>query len=223
MNSSKGSGHLKGEEGSFTIEASLVFPVILLSLCVLMFFCVLLYQKSALLQYASAASERASYSWDNSHKDAKTGSYPEGETDPLYWRFADDHMIGTLFGSASGGQITTMELPGGAESEELPMKKLSQSGAALPVLYSGQMEYANQMLDRQVWTKLNQNVRLPMLDFLFSGDPRIQHSGKSTVVEPDEFIRNVELMRYYGARFSGMGTPGDPSEIAQVLQKFAGM
>ncbi|WDH83885.1 TadE family protein [Paenibacillus urinalis] len=223
MNSSKGSSHLKGEEGSFTIEASLVFPVILLSLCVLMFFCVLLYQKSALLQYASAASERASYSWDNSHKDAKTGSYPEGETDPLYWCFADDHMIGALFGSVSGGQITTIELPGGAASDDLPMKKLSQSGAGLPVLYRGQMEYANQMLDRQVWTKLNQNMRLPMLDFLFSGDPRIQHSGKSTVVEPDEFIRNVELMRYYGARFSRMGTPGNPSEFAQILQKFAGM
>lgn len=205
------------------MEASLVFPVILLTLCVLMFFCVLLYQKSALLQYASASAERASYSWDNSNKDAKTASFSEGEFDPLYWRFADDHMVGALFGSLGEGQVTTIPVPGGGTEDDLASKKLSQSSSALPGLYSGEMEFENQMLNRQVRARLDQNVTLPMLNFLLPADKRIYHSSKSTVVEPDEFIRNVELMRYYGARFSGMGTPGNPTEFAQILQKFAGM
>ncbi|MEY8744262.1 TadE family protein [Bacillales bacterium AN1005] len=57
MNSSQDNRRNK-EEGSFTIEASLVFPVVLFTLVILLFFSMYMYQKTFLNQHAYAASER---------------------------------------------------------------------------------------------------------------------------------------------------------------------
>ncbi|MGP3787060.1 TadE/TadG family type IV pilus assembly protein [Paenibacillus sp. 1A_MP2] len=91
---------MKKEEGSFTIEASLVFPIVLFILVLLLFFSMYMYQKTFLNQHAYAASERAAYSWDNSHKQAMTGEVVAGEHDNLYWRLTDDRLLGALFGWA---------------------------------------------------------------------------------------------------------------------------
>ncbi len=214
--------HLRDDNGSFTLEASLVFPVILFTLCLLMFFCVLLYQKSMLTQYASASSERSAYNWENSHKEPKTGAFPEDEYDRLYWRLADDYMLGSLFGTFGAESASSISVPSERLEGNLTSQKMSQTAASLPSMYSGTMEYENKFMNRQITTKIDQLVSLPMVGFLLHRDRKIHHSGKATVVEPDEFIRNIELIRYYGARFSGMGTPGDPSEIAQILGKLTG-
>lgn len=214
--------HLKNDEGSFTLEASLVFPVILFTLCLLMFFCVLLYQKSMLSQYASASSERSAYSWENSHKEPLTGAFPENEYDRLYWRLADDHMLGSLFGSFGAESASAISLPAEVSEDDLTAQKMSQTAAALSSAYSGTMLYENKLMNRQITTKIDQFVSLPMVDFLLGSDHKIYFSGSAVVVEPDEFIRNIELLRYYGARFSGMGTPGDPTEIANILKKLTG-
>lgn len=214
--------HLRNDDGSFTLEASLVFPVILFTLCLLMFFCVLLYQKSMLSQYASASSERSAYSWENSHKEPKTGAFPENEYDRLYWRLADDHMLGSLFGSFGVESVSSISVPTERLEGNLTSQKMSQTAASLSSTYSGTMEYENKFMNRQITTKIDQFVSLPMVGFLLNSDRKIHQSGKSTVVEPDEFIRNIELIRYYGARFAGMGTPGDPSEIASILGKLTG-
>ena len=79
----------KKEEGSFTFEASLVFPIVLFILVLILFFSMYMYQKTFLNQHAYAASERAAYSWDNSHKQAMTGEVVAGEYDNLYWRLTD--------------------------------------------------------------------------------------------------------------------------------------
>ncbi|WP_211749997.1 TadE family protein [Paenibacillus sp. Marseille-Q4541] len=214
--------HLKNDEGSFTFEASLVFPVILFTLCLLMFFCVLLFQKSMLSQYASASAERSSYSWENSHKEPKTGAFPESEYDRLYWRLADDHMLGSLFGTFGAESTSSIPVPSEVAEGNLTAQKMSQTTTSLPPAYSGTMEYENKLMNRQITTKIDQFVSLPMIGFLLSPDRKIYFSGRAAVVEPDEFIRNIELLRYYGARFSGMGTPGNPSEIAQILEKLMG-
>lgn len=218
----KSKKYLKNDEGSFTLEASLVFPVILFTLCLLMFFCVLLYQKSMLSQYASASSERSAYSWENSHKEPKTGAFPEDEYDRLYWRLADDHMLGSLFGTFGAESVSSISVPSEGLEGNLTSQKMSQTAASLPSTYSGTMEYENKFMNRQITTKIDQFVSLPMVDFLLDSDRKIYFSGRAVVVEPDEFIRNIELIRYYGARFSGTGTPGDPSEIAKILGKLMG-
>lgn len=71
---------LKDDRGSFTIEASILLPMVMCITMLLLFFCLYSYQKSMLLQVASGATERAAYNWDNSHKEV-SGSYAAGEYD----------------------------------------------------------------------------------------------------------------------------------------------
>lgn len=122
---------LKKEEGSFTIEASLVFPIVLFILVLLLFFSMYMYQKTFLNQHAYAASERAAYSWDNSHKQAMTGEVEAGEHDNLNWRLTDDRLLGALFGWAGADNEVIVAVPAG-EGGSLSEKKLSQAAQGMP-------------------------------------------------------------------------------------------
>ncbi len=92
---------LKDERGSFTIEASLLLPIVMFITMLLLFFCLYSYQQSMLLQVASASTERAAYNWDNSHKEV-SGSFVTGEFDSLYWRIGEDALLSSLFGGVGG-------------------------------------------------------------------------------------------------------------------------
>ncbi|MGV2786922.1 pilus assembly protein, partial [Clostridium perfringens] len=105
----------KDESGSFTVEASLVLPIVLMVTVLLLFLCLYIYQQSMLVQASAAASERTAFSWDNSHKIAATGSVEQGQYDSLYWRLTDDHVLGTLFGLAGGAGTKAIQLPHGEE------------------------------------------------------------------------------------------------------------
>lgn len=111
------------------MEASLVFPILLLVIFVMLFFCLYIYQKSILVQVASTASERAAYSWDNSFKDPRTGAFAQGQRDSLYWRLKDDVMLGALFGWTGANNQENVQVPGGnGEARYLlkscPMQKI---------------------------------------------------------------------------------------------------
>lgn len=219
MNFSRTS-RLRKEEGSFTIEASLVFPIILFILILLLFFTMYMYQKVFLNQHAYAAAERAAYSWDNSHKQAMTGEYMAGEQDPLYWRLTDDRLLGVMFGWAGADNEVTVSLPGGGDT--LSEKKLAQASAGMPSAMKGSMTYQNALIQRKVTTRLEQVISLPLPSFLFDAGNRAITQGSSAVVEPVEFIRTVDLARYYGAKFKGKGgkAAASAAKAGQVVQYF---
>ncbi|WP_128104351.1 TadE family protein [Paenibacillus sp. DCT19] len=220
MNSSQDNRRNK-EEGSFTIEASLVFPVVLFTLVILLFFSMYMYQKTFLNQHAYAASERAAYSWDNSHKQAMTGEFATGEYDNLYWRLKDDQLLGALFGWAGADNQVTVSVPAG-EGGGLTEQKLSQAVQGMPTAMTGTIEYQNTLIQRKVTTKLEQMISLPLPSFLFDSGNSVFTTASSAVVEPVEFIRTVDLIRYYGAKFKGKGGTGDSNaaEAGQVVQYF---
>lgn len=220
MNSSQDNRRNK-EEGSFTIEASLVFPVVLFTLVILLFFSMYIYQKTFLNQHAYAASERAAYSWDNSHKQAMTGEFATGEYDSLYWRLKDDQLLGALFGWAGADNKVTVSVPAG-EGGSLSEQKLSQAVQGMPAAMAGTIEYQNTLIQRKVTTKLEQMISLPLPSFLFDSGNSVFTTSSSAVVEPVEFIRTVDLIRYYGAKFKGKGGAGDSNaaEAGQVVQYF---
>lgn len=220
MNSSQDNRRNK-EEGSFTIEASLVFPVVLFTLVILLFFSMYMYQKTFLNQHAYAASERAAYSWDNSHKQAMTGEFATGEYDNLYWRLKDDQLLGALFGWAGADNQVTVSVPAG-EGGSLSEQKLSQAVQDMPTAMTGTIEYQNTLIQRKVTTKLEQMISLPLPSFLFDSGNSVFTTASSAVVEPVEFIRTVDLIRYYGAKFKGKGGTGDSNaaEAGQVVQYF---
>lgn len=211
----------KKEEGSFTVEASLIFPVVLFILVLLLFFTMYMYQKTFLNQHAYAASERAAYSWDNSHKQAMTGEFVAGEHDNLYWRLTDDRMLGSLFGWAGADNQVSVSVPSG-EGGSLSEQKLAQAVQHMPSAMKGTIEYQNSLIQRKITTKLEQVISLPLPSFLFDSGNRVLTQGSSAVVEPVEFIRTVDLIRYYAAKFKGKGgaATSTAAEAGQVVQHF---
>ncbi|WP_339291725.1 TadE family protein [Paenibacillus sp. FSL W8-0187] len=213
----------KDETGSFTVEASLVLPIVLMVTVLLLFLCLYIYQKSMLVQASAAASERTAYSWDNSHKFAATGSVEQGQYDSLYWRLTDDHVLGSLFGLAGGDGTKSIQLPHGEKgSGKLPELKMSKGGTAVPASMAGEMRYSNQLLIRKVTTSLNEQVSLTPLSRILDDGGQIKVSAQSIVVDPVEFIRTVDLMRYYGSKFQGGRNGTDKAAAGEVLQKFGG-
>ncbi|MHA0857200.1 TadE family protein [Paenibacillus sp. CMAA1364] len=211
----------KGEEGNFTIEASLVMPTILMVTILLMFFCMYIYQQSILQQVASAAVERSAYSWDNSHKEVSTGGFQQGQNDSLYWRLKDDNMLGSLLGWAGASHEESMPIPGGEMSGSLPTRKLFRMHELMTDPMTGKIAYENKYLLRKVSAELHQWINLPPLDQILSGGSNLEVKAQSFIVEPVEFIRTVDLMRYYGAKFKGSGgNKMNKDEAAQVLQKY---
>lgn len=205
------------------MEASLVLPVVLMVTALLLFLCLYIYQQSMLVQASAAASERTAYSWDNSHKIAASGSVEQGRHDALYWRLTDDNVVGTLFGLAGGDSTRSITLPQGeAEGGKLPELKMSKGGTAVPSSMVGEMRYTNQLLIRKVTTSLNEQVSLTPISRILDDGGRIEVNSQSIVVDPVEFIRTVDLMRYYGSKFQGGRNGTDKAAAGEVLQKFGG-
>lgn len=213
----------KNNEGNFTIEASLVLPIVLLVTALLLFLCLYIYQNSFLVQASSAASERSAFIWDNSHKEALSGEAAEGLHDPLYWRLTDDQLLSSLFGLGSGGAVKTIPIPSGVQSSELPDMKMIKGAGAVPDGMQGEMIYDNKVLLRKVSTGLSWPLSISPLDKVMSREADLQVKSQSFVVDPVEFIRTVELMRYYGSKFKGTrGGRTDPGMASEVLQKYGG-
>ncbi|MFD3261581.1 TadE/TadG family type IV pilus assembly protein [Paenibacillus lentus] len=213
---------LRNKDGNFTIEASLVFPVIFFTILLLMFFCMYLYQNAVLGHMSAVAAERSAYTWDNSYRDPRTGAYEEGKQDSIYWRLNDDGMLQLLFGWLGGNSSVVLELPKeGRSGESLTLKKLGNTGSEIPAEMEGQMQYDNRLLFRKVSVSLNRYDSLSPLEAVI-GD--VMQSGHSAayVVEPAEWIRTVKLVRYYGARFRGSGKEHvNQAEAGNALKLYA--
>lgn len=213
---------IRNREGSFTIEAALVFPIILFTLLILMFFCMYLYQGVVLGHAAIVAAERSAYSWDNSYRESRTGAFPEDKYDSLYWRLSDDGILQNIFGwGHSSPSNIELRLPfDGDMTSSLPLKKLSQTGRELSPGMSGAIEYENKLLIRKVTVSLEQLIPLVPLERVIGDVTHTTHSN-AYVVDPVEWIRIVDLIRYYGAKFKGSsGDKMDQTEAGEALQKF---
>ena len=213
-------GFWKQSEGGFTVEASLVLPVVLFVTASLLLLCLYVYQRSFLVQAASAAAERSAYIWDNSTRDASNGYAEPGSYDPLYWRLTDDQLVASLFGGS--GEImkkSVFNIPSSKPEEaDLPLTKLYKGAVSVPAGMNGEMGYEHKLLIRKVNVELSWPRSLALLNIGMkseAGQEEIQ--THSVVVDPVEFIRTFELMRYYGSKFK---TGTSSGEAADVLQRY---
>ncbi|WP_422658099.1 TadE/TadG family type IV pilus assembly protein [Paenibacillus sp. EC2-1] len=213
----------KNNDGNFTIEASFVLPIVLLVTALLLFLCLYVYQRSFLVQASSAASERSAFIWDNSHKDVAGGELPEGQYDPLYWRLTEDQLLSSLFRLGSDTSARTIPIPGGTQGGELTDIKMTKGAASIPNGMEGEMKYDNKVLLRKVSTELAWPISISPLDKVMSGGTELKVRSNSNIVDPVEFIRTVELMRYYGSKFKGTGEGRtDAGAASEVLQMYGG-
>ncbi|WP_341346839.1 TadE family protein [Paenibacillus sp. FSL H3-0469] len=206
---------LREDDGSFTIEASLLLPMLMGITMVLLFFSLYSYQKSMLLQIASATAERAAYNWDNSNR-AVSGEFQTGNVDPLYWRIGEDGLLASLFGSGAENGSTAITLPGNAEEGgPLPVVKLRRASQMVPAGLQGEISYVYGLTGRRISAELKKVLHLPVLDNLLADRATPEVYARSYVTEPVEFIRTVDLMRYYGSKFklnSSAGKEGSGME-----------
>ena len=87
--------YFKKNRGSMTIEAALIVPVIIISLILLVYICIFMYQQAYIKSLSNTAAERGAAVWANPSKDLYVEFVDrEGLSNtPLYWR------VGELFSS----------------------------------------------------------------------------------------------------------------------------
>jgi hypothetical protein len=224
---------LRSESGSFTLEATLVFPILLIVIVIVILFVCYIYEKAVLYGAASVTSERTAFLWDNSYRNIRTGLAGEGEYDGLYWRIKDDELVQSLFGLDDGGGPDARTSIGGSASSgsgsgdssnagSLAERKLMRTTEHLEGVLFGENRYKRRLASRFVETAL----RTPMESNVLRS--RIENyeqasMASSIIVDPAEFIRTVDIVRYYtsklGSRESGGIDSNKQQEAGKALNK----
>lgn len=157
------------------------------------------------------------------------------EYDGLYWRIGDNQMLQSLFGMVGGGGDALVVMSGSqsdaanlGQADDLPERKLMQASSWLREEernYRGELSFSHKLLQNKVQVKLKQP-----LSFLHDGqqDGWLSREPKTVaaanVVDPVEFIRNVDLVRYYTTRFQNRsgGAALSKKQAAQALVPYQG-
>lgn len=197
---------LRCAQGSFTIEASFVLPVILLSTISLLFLALYVFQTSSGYQQAGLAADRAAFIWDNSSKHPITGDVPPQASDGLYWRLHSDSMS-DLFRFLIPNKAASITIPAaGSVGKDGPEKKLQSVGRVIPKEWKGSMQYENSGIAREVTVRLHKPFHSP----LFVADKvqkQVESAAHSQVVDPVEWIRLVDLTRSFIKEVQGRIKP----------------
>lgn len=186
----------RSEKGNFTIEASLIFPIIFLLTVSFLFISIFMYQKVTLFYIASQAAERAAHSWNNSYKDPFTGEFQMGKSDGLYWRLTDDRLLDLLLGLNSRYEPAHVTLGSPTSSNRLPQQKLQKMANKMPNGINGKLIYQNSIYKRSIIVELESSLNMPSFVGHLIGD-KISARASASVSDPVEFIRTVDLVLNY--------------------------
>jgi hypothetical protein len=190
---------LHRQEGSLTVEAALVYPLVLLLTFLLLFITLSVWRTSELELRADAVAERAAYNWDNSYRGAVTGAYSVPQRDGLYWRLSLGELS-SLF-RISGGSSGKLDLPAADQGKlTLSQKKLYRQAETLTGDIGGQLTYRNSLLERSVQVSLQRQAGIPSFLGGLLSDGRTHGMAESYIAEPAEFLRNLDLLTSYAAR-----------------------
>lgn len=209
----------RDDSGSFTLEATMVLPLAMILTCLTLLFALFVSQGSVLYYGASVTAERAAFAWSNSAKDARTGAYPEGRYDGLYWRLTNDALLQGWLGLATGdGDVSVpLESAGVAANGASPKDKLAKWGASMPASATGSIAYRNVGVTSDVTVEASA-AWLPEALVRFRGQERASAKTSAVVVEPTELIRTFDLIRYYSAKMKAGSDGGSlRGKAADVL------
>lgn len=185
----------KENKGSFTIEASLVFPTIFMSTIILIFLSLVVYEKVVVYQRAHLIAERVSFTWDNSEKDFNTGYFePNTYTsmdgmDGLYWR------------TTSIGQNFIERIFGSLQEETVRGSKISRATNESQGLITGSnisIEVDEGFgFNQKVHVTVEQSLHLPeFVDFLTGGT--VEGRATAAIKDPVELVRTTDFIFHYG-------------------------
>ncbi|MFD0588587.1 TadE/TadG family type IV pilus assembly protein [Paenibacillus sp. GCM10027627] len=229
MSSSREWSWNRDERGSFTIEAVMVFPLLFAMILAFVLLGMYLYQKAVVYYAAVITAERASFSWDNSKRESATGILMKAEYDSLYRRMGTDGVLASIFGLGKEDEHTSVVMPGGLDGNgEGPIGLIKSkligaaqwmTNAGLP--YSGTMKYSGGLAVRNVEVRLKKPIALvPWEGNGSRKEPKAE--VKSGIVDPVEFIRGVDLARYFADKLANhpMGKTTAKERAGGVLSTY---
>lgn len=216
----------KSESGSFSIESTLVFPVLMTVMLLTAIFAIWTADRTIVYFRASTAAERIAFNWSNSSKTFITGAYPDGRYDGLYRRLFEDAALARLFEIAAGndGETTVVFPANGSSDEDLTRRKLREGSRGLGVGMRGELRYRNDF----VWGVIVANAGgLSLYDPLVKfrrDDAGTSSAARAVTVEPAESVRSFDLIRYYAAkiRSSKDGESAYRGKAAAVVGRLGG-
>jgi len=187
---------LNHTNGTFTIEASFVLPLLLISTVSLLFLAIFVFQSSAAYQTAGMAADRAAFVWDNSKKDPVTGAFNAGDGDGLYWRLHSD-SVSDIFQFLIPNTAAQIALPA-SETGAVngPEGKLRRVGALVSPEWSGTMQYENNGISREVSVQVAKPFHAPgYVGNRLAGT--VESAAEAQIVDPVEWIRVIDLTRTF--------------------------
>jgi len=189
----------KGEKGSFTIETTLIFPTIFVITIIIIFLSIVIYEKVVVYQKAYVVAERIAFTWDNSQKEIKNGSFNDNEytsmpgMDGLYWR---TNQIGTTFienvfgGGPTGIQGSKME-----RAHEEAERVIS--GSVKDIQITDTIGF-----NQKVEVTMEVRIKGPsFLNIALGGDFEV--TAAASIKDPVETVRLTEFMFYIGEKIKG--------------------
>lgn len=211
---------IKRTHGSFTIEATIIFPLIFLITLVLIWCSIFVYQQASLLYGALTTAERTAAHWDNSYKHPVSGLAGIDENDGLYWRLFNDRIT-DMFGFHLFTQPVSMNIFDANEKVEERGLRRKLQRAAIPFGSSirGTVTYVNQVFDRRVEVILEHPFSSPAYASTVLGDS-VHADAVSWIVEPVEFIRTTDLVYTYASQL--MDRQVTKPEAKRALDEFLG-
>lgn len=191
----------RNSSGSVTLEASMVFPWILMITFVLLLFSLFIGQGSLLYYSSSINVERSAFNWSNSAKDSRTGAYPPNVYDGLYWRLLNDALVDGLFGLTTEDEGVQVPIRSGTNESgrASASDKLRKTASLMSESVTGYIHYRNIGVKQQIGIQASSSwVPAPLI--WLRGEDGAVSNVSALVVEPPEFVRSFDLVRYYAKK-----------------------
>lgn len=191
---------LRNDEGSFTLETTLVFPTIFFLTIIMILFSLTIYEKVVVYQKAHKVAERISFTWDNSMKKFETGHFEKNEytsmpaMDGLYWR---TNEIGTNF----------IKKALNIDIKDVRSNKINKAEKeAKEIFYirgrsnikSVEVDVNGGLFTGQVIVTAQSRLKLPKFMNHFVNN-NFEATAVASIKDPVELIRITDFAYYYGA------------------------
>lgn len=187
------------DRGSFTIEATLVMPAVMLFTLIGVFFCIVIFQIGTVNYIAQKAASEAAYTWNNSHKDLTTGEFAKKYYsginkggDGLYWRILDNGILG-VFGIEG--------FSGESLKEEKLDKVVNKYGGAITI---DSATYDNNIIYSEVKVVASTALYFPSFLKDMIGTDVVKAEASHFVSDTPELIRTFNFSKYLWTEF-GLG------------------
>lgn len=187
------------EKGSFTIETTLIFPTIFIITIIIIFLSIVIYEKVVVYQKAYVVAERIAFTWDNSKKEIKNGSFAENEytsmsgMDGLYWRTNQIGIgfIEDVFGTGPTG-VRGTKLERAQEEAERVI-----SGSVKDIQVTDVAGF-----NQKVEVTMEVRLKAPnFLNIVLAGDFEV--TASASIKDPVETVRLTEFIFYIGEKIKG--------------------